>query len=182
MKSVVVTGNILHQNGLLYTHKIKFKVYFVLFAVIMRTLQDLRDISDIKWEQMSRYLVFKLFYKHPNRDFIISPVNILENGEVREVYPMDASFDCPLFPTPFKRNLFRLYATIARVVSGVQLGIPDDHLGKMKALEIGHPYFINEYFQLGSEAARALKDIYTIMFADTIVEPVSDASDAIEII
>ena len=128
-------------------------------------------LDGFAWDRMTRAVVFDTFYTHPDRDFLVTPDNLLENGQISETRPMDAAFDCPLLPTPFLRNLFRLYATVANMTQMVQLGIPEDDLSKLRALELGHPHLLEMYYEPGSLAASSLKDIYAVMFKDVISPP-----------
>lgn len=144
----------------------------------MLSLKDVsvtRGLTDFKWEKMARQVIFKTFYPYPNRDFMVTPINMLENGTMDERHPMEALFDCPLYPTAFMRNLYRLYTTIAYVTKGVQLGLPMDHVSKLRAVEIGHPYILSSYFIDDPGVAAALSDIYSVMFDDIIVHPPSTA-------
>jgi hypothetical protein len=150
----------------------------------MRTLErlDKESLMNFRWENLTRQVMFKTFYIYPDRDFMVTPANLLANGVIDETYPIDAAFDCPLLPTAYKRNLFRLYATVVRVAGGVQLGIPEDHLSKLRAVEIGHPHLLKMYFAKNKEVSAALLDVYSVMFREDIVGPVGADSDAMDII
>lgn len=145
----------------------------------MLSLHDLatstRGFRGFRWEHFTRAIVFKTFFCNPDRDFIVTPQNILENGTIEEKFPLDAIFDCPLFPTPYKRNLYRLYVTIAYVTKGIQLGIPFDHMSKLRAIRYGHTQIINTYFnsERDRNIAIALNDIYSVLNTDVISPPVS---------
>lgn len=145
----------------------------------MRSLQEINaiELAEFNWETMTNQLIFKTFFQHKDRDFLLTPANLLENGVIVEKYSLDASFDCPLYTTPIKRNLFRLYTTIARVAGAVQLGIPENPLSKLRALEEGHTHLVNQYFGRGNrEVASALNSIYSVMYKEVIELPASSSN------
>lgn len=141
----------------------------------MKAVADTRGFEGFKWSDMAYKLMFKVFYKYPDRDFLVTPVNLLENGDIVEAYKMEAAFDCPVLPTHFQRNLFRLYATIAFVTQKVQLGNLHDHVSRLRALKDGHPHIVRSYFSDFPDVASALNDIYSVLFKDTIVPPQSSS-------
>lgn len=128
------------------------------------------ELNTFAWDKMVRMLMRTTFYS--DRDFSVTPHNLLENGDITTAHPMDPAFDCQLLPTAYKRNLFRTYATIARVTAGVQLGIPENPLSKLRAVERGHRSIVNLYFPSHNDkAADALHDLYIALIKDVILPP-----------
>lgn len=128
----------------------------------MLSLKDVggtRGFQGFKWRAMVQDLIFKVFHKNPHKDFLVTPVNLLENGYIVETHAMEKVFDCPALPTPFARNLFRLYTTIAFVTKKVQLANPDQAC-QLRAFKDGHPFILTHYFYDSPEVAQALNDIY----------------------
>lgn len=139
----------------------------------LKALGDTRGFQGFQWPKMTHNLMSKVFYKYPDRDFLVTPVNLQENGHIVETHEMEAAFDCPVLPTPFHRNLFRLYATIAFVTKKVQLGNPYDQACQLRAIKYGHHHITNSYFSDHPDIVAALNDIYGALFAHTVVPPKS---------
>lgn len=132
----------------------------------------------VKWTALTRFLVFKVFFKHPDRDFLITPHTLMETGDIKDSRHMDPAFDCPILPTAIKRNLFRLYATIVYLLKGIQLGLPAHPLSKLRAIQHGHPLILEQMVgkdRDDSEFYEALVDIYSLLFKDFVEHP-SDGS------
>ena len=143
----------------------------------LKAVADTRGFEGFKWADMTYELMFKVFYRYPDRDFLVTPVNLLENGDIVETHDMEAAFDCPALPTHFQRNLFRLYATIAFVTRKVQLGNPHNQASRLRAIKDGHLHILRSYFSDLPDVAGSLNDIYSVLFEDTVVPPQS-SSDA----
>lgn len=139
----------------------------------LKAVAETRGFEGFRWADMTRKLMFNVFYKYPEKDFLITPVNLLENGDIVEAYDMEAAFDCAVLPTHFQRNLFRLYATIAFVTQKVQLGNPHDQTCRLRAIKDGHFLIIKGYFLNHPDIAGALNDIYSVLFSGTVVHPES---------
>ena len=139
----------------------------------LKAVGDTRGFDGFRWGEMTQGLIFKVFYKYPDRDFLITPVNLLENGDIVEAHDMEADFDCPVLPTPFLRNLFRLYATIIFLTRKVLLGNLYDQACRLRAIKDGHPHILMSYVSDAPEIACALNDIYSMMFEGKVVPPVS---------
>ena len=129
---------------------------------------------------MTHNLIIKAFLKNPTKDFMITPRNLRENGAIFETHPMEACLDCPLYRSPFKRNLFRLYATILQTTMVMQIGIPDNQLSKIRFMGSGgHEYLLKHVIRDKNEEVRsALVDIHSILTDRSgMLAPQCDYSD-----
>ena len=137
-------------------------------TISLAAVKDRNDGLKINWEELSKTMIFKVFFMNPERDFMITPQNLMANGDIVESHLMDPMFDCPLFRTPFKRNLFRLYTTIAFVSLNTQIGIPRQHLSKLSAIENGHKYIVNNLNEDVHQSTKsALIDIHNLLFKES---------------
>lgn len=93
---------------------------------------------------------------------MITPSNVMQNGDIVESSPMEPMFDCPILRTPFKRNLYRLYTTVVYVSRNIQLGLPMNHLSKLAAIQNAHMHILTE--QETSSIRPALIDIHNLIF------------------
>lgn len=130
-------------------------------------------VDDVAWVSMVRKLIFKVFFKYPDRDFLVTPYSLYETGEIIEHLTMPSEFDCPVLPTPIKRNLFRLYATILFLARNAHLGTPKSNLSKLRAMEMGHVHILSQLVPNKPQIQEALASVYSVLFTDMFVIPLS---------
>lgn len=128
-----------------------------------------------EWPFDVRRFIFKTLYVHPEKDFLITPQTLLEDGTyVESTTDMDPAFDCMLFSTPFNRNLYRLYVTTAYVALSVQYGLPEHPLLSLRAVKHGHAPLlmaIKGMEGISRSVEEALTTIYGILFGELGVVP-----------
>lgn len=109
--------------------------------------------------------LIKTFGDDPDRDLFITPRTLLEDGTV-VVQPdqlTEREFECPLLPTAFARNVFRLYSSILYMATGYLLASPNDPIAQYEAAVNTHSYMMASAISHSSYMKDCLNSLHLLM-------------------